>query len=626
MKTNLKWSILLIVKCSFFVLLFNTESVGQKYPDSLANELNKLNRLPQTVERDSIYTDIFMEFNIHNFNETKRMNQIVKIEKRLKHSKWRLAYGVMEVVTGLHSLKNNKQKLAFYHYEIAYKFFKTHQAKKLQLFTANRIIYVNMQELILSGKLDPVLNQNCLNYLTELKNNIDSSSTNLYKASIEGNLGLYFLSNKDYKKSYFYYQNYFNLVKDDKVKYYYHYHNSIWAMNLCLLYTGREQEALNTINGLKKMCEAPRGDGANKFLQMMFGIFLSKYNIEKHHYQTAIDDINKIYKDSILIGNPHFKPVLTQNLYLAYKGLGNDAEALYFYELLNQYRAENDIKTLNEQFTISQIKNKTAENQAKIRQLENNKLIQENRNNQLTRNMSIAGLLLGLIFLFYNYRKNLQLQSKNQELSLKNEEIQTALLEGQTTERKRMASELHDNISNKILGVKMRVELLENEHFTEKEKSNYEATLGFIDEVYSDIRLVSHNLLPEELETKGLGVAIENLIKKINLIGKTHFETSFETLQVRFAPRVEYEIYNVILESVNNILKHAEAKSAMISIFQENNFLKISVKDNGKGFDSQRVNFDSLGLKSIHSRIESLKGKVDILNNNGTEVLIEVPV
>jgi two-component system, NarL family, sensor kinase len=87
-----------------------------------------------------------------------------------------------------------------------------------------------------------------------------------------------------------------------------------------------------------------------------------------------------------------------------------------------------------------------------------------------------------------------------------------------------------------------------------------------------------------------------------------------------------WNIYNVILELVNNILKHAEAKSAMISIFQENNLLKISVKDNGKGFDNQLINFDSLGLKSIHSRIEAIRGKVDILSNNGTEVLIEIPV
>jgi two-component system, NarL family, sensor kinase len=150
--------------------------------------------------------------------------------------------------------------------------------------------------------------------------------------------------------------------------------------------------------------------------------------------------------------------------------------------------------------------------------------------------------------------------------------------------------------------------------------------LGFIDEVYSDIRLVSHNLLPEELETKGLGLALENLVKKLNLIGKTHFENSITTLQARFPPRLEYEIYNVILESVNNILKHAEAKNALISIFQENNLLKVTVKDNGKGFDNQAINFDSLGLKSIHSRIEALRGKVDILNNNGTEILIEVPV
>lgn len=214
----------------------------------------------------------------------------------------------------------------------------------------------------------------------------------------------------------------------------------------------------------------------------------------------------------------------------------------------------------------------------------------------------------------------------NRQLRRKNQEIQGASLEGQTVERKRMASELHDNISNKILGVKMRVELLENKNFSEKDRSNFSATLGFIDEVYSDIRLVSHNLLSDELETFGLLVSIENLVKKVNLIGKTQFDSNIRLQKNRFTPRMEYGIYSSILELVNNILKHAEAKNALISIIQESNFLKISVKDNGKGSDNQSINFDSLGLKSIHSRIEALKGKVEILNNNGTEVLIEVPV
>jgi signal transduction histidine kinase len=626
MKTNLKWGILLIMKCSFFVMIFNTESVGQKYADSLIIELNKLNQLPQTIERDSIYTDIFIEFLSQSSNITKKSIQILKMKERIRYSKWKLAFGVSELVKGLYSLRSNQQKLAFYHYEMAYNVFKINDAKKLRLYTANRIIFVNMQELAFSGKIDPILNKNCLNYLIETQSSIDSTSDIMYKVNVELNTAYYYLVNKNYKIAFNHYLNYGNLVKHNKEKYYYHYYNAIWAQNLCLLYMDREQEALKNISYLKNVFETPRDDGVHKLLQVMIATFLGKYNIEKNNYQIAIADINKVYNDSILIKNAHFIPVLDQNLYLAYKGLGDNKKALYFHELFVKFKIENDIKTLNEQFTISQIKNRTAENQAKIKQLENNKLIQENRNNQLTRNMSIAGLLLGLVFLFYNYRKNLQLQSKNQELSLKNEEIQEALLQGQTTERKRMASELHDNISNKILGVKMRVELLENEHFTEKEKINYQATLGFIDEVYEDVRLVSHNLLPEELETKGLGLALENLVKKLNLIGKTHFENSITTLQTRLPARLEYEIYNIILESVNNVLKHAEAKNAMISIIQENNLLKVTVKDNGKGFDNQLVNFDSLGLKSIHSRIEALRGKVEILDNNGTQVLIEVPV
>jgi signal transduction histidine kinase len=381
---------------------------------------------------------------------------------------------------------------------------------------------------------------------------------------------------------------------------------------LNLLYLGKEKEGFELLNQAKTICQIPRKDGTEKYLLAAIGLYLPNYYIEKSDYKNALIEA-KIGEEALRsMKMPTFDYLLNKIFYQAYKNLGKPEEALSYFEKVQAFDLEIQTKESLGQYLEWQLKYEDEKQKNKIQNLENQQLTQ-------TKNILLLAGLLALSIIGYVFWNNRKLKNKN-------EEIQSALLQGQTMERKRMASELHDNISNKILSVKMRVEMLENEHFTEKEKSNYEATLGFIDEVYSDVRLVSHNLLPDELETKGLEIAIENLVKKINLIGKTHFENSIKTLQSRFSPRLEYEIYNVILELVNNILKHAEAKNALISINKENNLLKISVKDNGKGFDNQLINFDSLGLKSIYSRIEALRGKVDILNNNGTEVLIEVPV
>lgn len=625
MKTNLKWSILWMIKCSFFVLIFNTESIGQKYADSLIIELNKLNQLPQTTKRDSIYTDIFIEFLSQSSNITNKSIQILKIKERIKHSKWKLAFGVSELVKGLYSLRSNQQKLAFYHYEIAYNFFRINDAKKLRLYTANRIIYVNMQELAFSGKIDPILNKNCLNYLVETRNNIDSTSDIMYKVNVELNTAYYYLVNKNYKIAYNHYKNYGNLVKQNKEKYYYHYYNAIWAQNLCLLYMDKEKEGLKNINYLKNVFEVPRTDGVHKLLQVMIATFLGKYNIENNNYQIAIDDINKVYNDSILIKNGHFKPVLDQNLYLAYKGLGDSKNALYYNELFVKFKIENDIKTLNEQFTILQIKNKSVENQAKIEQLENNKLMQENKTNQLIRNVLIFGLLLGLGFLFYNYRKNLQLQSKNQELSLKNAEIEQALFKGQTIERKRVAEELHDNLSAKISGIRWRLEAITPHFEAEKEQKIYDSSVNALAEVYTDVRLIAHNLLPAELETKGLVFALEHLIKELNGLNKTQFSLQIPNDLGRFKNKIEYEIFSIILELSNNILKHSQAQNATISLEKVNQRLTLTVADNGVGFGKNKDK-KGMGMDNLKSRVLTLNGTLKIENNEGVRVGIEVPV
>ncbi len=606
-----------IMKKLFIIslLLFSIKSWGQTpVLDSLKSVVKKLSAQMVSVERDSLLTvSMYTICTTISLTEPDlRQTWTDSLSKFSKTSTWEQSVAYNYLANGRNFHFNGYSTIAIKELELSIGLFRRYRNDKMYSFVFSMLAVIITNYLYNKPIADEATERKYLSYLLEALEMAKKQGNLAQIANMNLSLMQYYMRIKNYEEARKRCIRAWEITKNDPEKYFYFHYAGKFLEGLNLLYLNKQKEGFNLINQTKAIAQKPRKDGMEKYFWANDGLTLGNYYVEKRDYKNAILEA-KIAEDalrSMKISN--FDYALNKIFYQAYKNTNRPIEALQYFEKMNQYEQEAQHKETLGQYLEFQTKYEDEKQKNQIQALENQKLTQ-------TRNfLSLAGLLsLGIIgYIFYNNRK----------LKKKNEEIQTALLQGQTMERKRMASELHDNISNKILGVKMRVEMLENEHFTEKEKTNYEATLGFIDEVYSDVRLVSHNLLPEELETKGLGVAVESLVKKINLIGKTHFENSFEPLQSRFSPRLEYELYTVVLELVNNILRHAEAKNALISIFQENNLLKICVKDNGKGFDNQMVSFDSLGLKSIHSRIEALRGKVDILTNNGTEVLIEVPV
>ena len=134
--------------------------------------------------------------------------------------------------------------------------------------------------------------------------------------------------------------------------------------------------------------------------------------------------------------------------------------------------------------------------------------------------------------------------------------------------------------------------------------------------------------MPSALLNKGLPDAVEELTSKIS---NKELEVNFysEGFPERLNTTTETILFRVIQECINNSIKHAEASTLDISLIHDNDGVSVTIEDNGKGFShSQLQKEEGMGLSNIRSRIQFLKGTVDIDSSpgNGTLVAIHVPI
>ena len=267
--------------------------------------------------------------------------------------------------------------------------------------------------------------------------------------------------------------------------------------------------------------------------------------------------------------------------------------------------------------------------EAKIRQLQVSELNQELVLQNRTRNLllGILALLAALGILLGLYTRRLRL--KNQELARKNREIQEAYLKGQTTERKRVATELHDNLGGLLSAAKMSLSILDPSELNWREREIYDGVLGMVSDACREVRSISHNMLPDELQQEGLASALQKIITKFNFNNSVQFSLNLEELPANLLPETEFNLYMVALELCNNILKHSQAKQASLVFSQSEKNLLFFVTDNGKGMkNSFTPSNGGMGLKNMEQRIGELGGTMQIETqpHYGTTVKISVPL
>jgi signal transduction histidine kinase len=225
-------------------------------------------------------------------------------------------------------------------------------------------------------------------------------------------------------------------------------------------------------------------------------------------------------------------------------------------------------------------------------------------------------ILFALIFRERYLSKQIQKKLLKTEL-----EMLESRIEIQENEQKRIARDLHDDLGGTLASLKHIV-------FSKLSK-----LLNPEDEIKirelaqksgDDLRRISHALMPPDFEKIGLIDSIHELIRN-NSSDRIQFEFLERTQGVNLSSKDALNVYRILSETVQNILKHSGASKVMVQLIQNDEDLTLIVEDNGNGFDINSLP-RGLGIENMHSRAKNLGGSLNFdSNNKGTTVILEIP-
>jgi signal transduction histidine kinase len=318
-------------------------------------------------------------------------------------------------------------------------------------------------------------------------------------------------------------------------------------------------------------------------------------------------------KDKEAIAALHAAKLLADSLYQKEKTQITN-EALVKYETQRIKREKDEIATRNE-LMAKEIKLKSLEAESA-----------KNATQVLALGGLLAFILLGSGAGFW-YLKNQQKQKD--QLALEREILTRQkfgeVIQAEENERTRIARDLHDGLGHLLSAAKLHLNAIENELAENASIINNATTI--IDEAVVEVRAVSHNLMPASLTELGLVSALAELSRKTirvgNLVVDFHHSPDFP----RLASSVEVALYRAAQETLNNMLKHSQAKQIIINLHKTSQKIELQIADNGIGFDTENIkNSQGIGWKSIFSRIEMLQGEVMVNSekDKGTTVKISV--
>ena len=205
------------------------------------------------------------------------------------------------------------------------------------------------------------------------------------------------------------------------------------------------------------------------------------------------------------------------------------------------------------------------------------------------------------------------------------------MLKGEEQERTRLAKDLHDGLGGMLSGIKFSLNTMKgNLIMTSENNQAFERSMDMLDSSIKEMRRVAHNMMPESLVKFGLDTALKDFCNEINKTGALN--VSYQSLGLEneiIEQTTAITIYRIVQELINNTMKHAAAKTAIVQVTKSNDHLAVTVEDDGKGFDTTILyQSKGIGWSNIKNRVEFLKGTLDVQSekDKGTSVHIELNI
>ena len=417
--------------------------------------------------------------------------------------------------------------------------------------------------------------------------------------------------------------------------------NNIYLREACLISLGTvykmtgqsEKHLANATEALQLAKELEDKDGIAVAYGLLSSYYLNKLQLEKAKENALL---------SLQVARGSGQPANEKKALLL---LSDISLGLHEVDDFKNYRRQQDsidALLLNRQITRNtqdlDAKYETEKKNSQIRELEKDKQIQalsikqKKILNYLLIGLAAIILIISLlVYRTYSQKQMLQ-QNKIQELENEKQLLATeAVLKGQEDERARLARDLHDGLGGMLSGIKYSLNTMKgNLIMTETNAQSFERSIDMLDTSIREMRRVAHNLMPESLMKFGLDAALKDFCNDINNSGAIKITYQFIGVENKSLEQpMAITIYRIVQELVNNIIKHAHAAQAIVQLTAEINQVTITIEDNGKGFEAQKLDdVKGIGWVNIRSRVEYLKGKIDVRSQpgDGTSVHIELPL
>jgi len=190
-------------------------------------------------------------------------------------------------------------------------------------------------------------------------------------------------------------------------------------------------------------------------------------------------------------------------------------------------------------------------------------------------------------------------------------------------ERKRIADDLHDEIGPMLSAIKLRLLTLKRMESHQEISSAVDKITTDMDFLIQDVRRIIRNISPGKLKQDGLIKSIEdyrNLIQMNNI----HFDFKVEIVENDLKEEASINIYRILLELINNSIKHSHCKKINVLFKTYNYKTLILYSDDGCKQTTNDTSQICMGLKSIKTRVDALEGKIDLSENFSNGAFCEI--